>query len=84
MFQLEKWKGNENLYRVDRVFSNADLAKFLWINSCFQQTRAKPGAVLQTASLLIHSLTDSVILFLPQLYGAATPKRLAIAPPVIK
>ena len=30
------------------------------------------------------SLTDSVSLFLPQLYGAATPKRLEIALLVIK
>ena len=31
----------------------------------------------------IHSLIKSVILFLPQPYGAATPKRLEIALPVI-
>ena len=32
----------------------------------------------------IHSLIQSVSLFLPQLYAAATPKRLEIALPVIK
>ena len=32
----------------------------------------------------IHSLIKSFILFLPQLYGAATPKRLEIELPVIK
>ena len=45
----------------------------------YQQTRANPEAALQTAL----SLSQSVILFLPQLYSGATPKRLEIALPVI-
>ena len=35
-------------------------------------------------SLVINSLTDSVSLFFPQLYGAAAPKRFKIALQVIK
>ena len=47
---------------------------------------ADPGEArgCSTNSLVINSLIQSVITFLPQLYGAATPKRLEIAPPVIK
>ena len=37
-----------------------------------------------TNSLVIDSVNQSVILFLPQIYGAAMPKRLEIALPVIK
>ena len=37
-----------------------------------------------TNSLVIHSFIKSVITFLPQLYGAAMPKRFEIALPVIK
>ena len=35
-------------------------------------------------SLVIHSFIKSVILFLPELYGAARPKRLEIELPVTK
>ena len=35
-------------------------------------------------SLVINSVTDSVTLFLPQLYGTATPKLLEITLKVIK
>jgi hypothetical protein len=47
---------------------------------------ADPGKArgCSTNSFEIDSLIDSVILFLPQLYGAATRKRLEIALPVIK
>ena len=47
---------------------------------------ADPGKArgCSTNSLMIHKLIKSVTLFLPQLYGAATPKRLEIELPVIK
>ena len=47
---------------------------------------ADPGEArgCSTNSLVIHSFSHSVSLFLPQLYGAATPKQLEIALPVIK
>ena len=47
---------------------------------------ADPGEArgCSTNSLVINSLIKSVILFLPQLYGAATPKLLEIALSVIK
>ena len=53
-------------------------------SSDFSQTWAKPGAALQTHPSLINSLIQSVRLFLPHFYGAATPKRLKIALKVIK
>ena len=47
---------------------------------------ADPGEArgCSTNSFVIHSFIDSVILFLPQLYSAVTPKQLEIALPVIK
>ena len=50
----------------------------------FQQTEAKPGNAPKTSLSLIISLISSAILFLPQLYGAATPKRFEVALLVVK
>ena len=44
------------------------------------QTWAKPGVALQALLSLIWLLSQSVTLFLPQLYGAAKTKRLGFAP----
>jgi hypothetical protein len=45
---------------------------------------ADPGKArgCSTRSLVINSVSQSVILFLPQPYGAATPNWLKIAPPI--
>ena len=56
----------------------------IWATPSIKQTRAKPGAALGTALSFSDSLTNSVIIFLPQLYGAATPKRWEKALHVIK
>ena len=47
---------------------------------------ADPGKVRGCSinTFVISSLTDPVSLFLPQLYGAATPNQFKIALPVIK
>ena len=47
---------------------------------------ADPGKARgsSTNTFVINSLTDSVSLFLPELYGAAAPNQLEIAFPVIK
>ena len=54
----------------------------------FLADRAKPRATLQTALSLInwlfHPLTDLVILFLPQINSAPTPKRLEVALSMMK
>ena len=48
-----------------------------------EQSRAKPGAALQTLPSFIDSLIHLLILFLPWLYSAAMPKRFEIAIPVM-
>ena len=59
--------------------------KFLVIRHQIYQIFSRPG---QSQRLLYKqprdSLINSVSLVLPQFYGAATPKRLEIALPVIK
>ena len=56
-------------------------------NVCFVISRPGRSQGLlykQPLNQLIHSFIQSLILFLPQFYGAATPERLEIDLPVIK
>ena len=70
---------------IGEVFLKKFLLKLSKCNIQFSYL-ADPGKARGCSinSLVINSLIQSVSLFLPQLYGGASPKRLEIGVPVIK